>query len=179
MVDVDGVLSPITDSPSPGLIPHEVGFKTVYLNPQHASMLGVLARQTDGELVWCTMWGPSANYDIGPLIGLPDLPVVPIQEDHDGIPLGAHKAAAAVKYAAGRPFIWFDDEPDAHYWLAHLREGPANVIAVDPARGLTRHHIRLAKNWMKSKQARMSGLTAVRPVVLAYDWTASPALSPL
>lgn len=108
----------------------------VWLNPAHGPAL----RALPFDLVWCTTWAHEANEWISPHIGLPDLPVI-------DWPDGAQRARAdgtlwktehAVRYAAGRPFAWVDDDlgdADREYVAAH-HDGPALLHWVSPRAGL-------------------------------------------
>ena len=48
----------------------------VWLNPEHGAQLLALAEETGLELAWATTWQHEANDRIGPVLGLPALPVV-------------------------------------------------------------------------------------------------------
>ncbi|WP_329899838.1 MULTISPECIES: hypothetical protein [unclassified Streptomyces] len=88
----------------------------VWLNEEHGRRLRELGRLYD--LVWATTWGAEANTYIGPVLGLPELPVVewpgaartqPL--DTTSWPAGLFwKTPHLVEHAAGRPFAWVDDE---------------------------------------------------------------------
>ncbi|WP_392668538.1 HAD domain-containing protein [Streptomyces sp. LN785] len=93
------------------------------------------------ELVWATTWMDEANDWVAPRLGLPELPLVdwpdpPDAHERDGL---HWKTRALVDRAAGRPFIWVDDEiGDAdRTWVAAHHRGPALLYRVDPAYGLT------------------------------------------
>ena len=52
-----------------------------------------------------------ANEVIAPLIGLPHLPMVMWPESAEHEERGLHwKTRGLVEWAAGRPFVWIDDE---------------------------------------------------------------------
>jgi hypothetical protein len=68
-----------------------------------------------------------ANEVIAPRLGLPALPVVVWPEEDGELPRGLHwKTMGLTEWAAGRPFVWLDDElTDAdisavHQWLAQV-----------------------------------------------------------
>ena len=91
-------------------------------------------------LVWATTWLADANEVVAPRIGLPQLPVVDWPDEDDGTPRGVHwKTPALVRWAAGRPFVWLDDEiSDAdRRWVAEHHPAPALLHRVDPYAGLT------------------------------------------
>ena len=88
-------------------------------------------------LVWATTWMADANEVIAPRIGLPQLPVV---DWLDESPRGLHwKTPSLVRWAAGRSFVWLDDEiTDAdRHWVAEQHPAPALLHRVDPYVGLT------------------------------------------
>ncbi|MFI9723292.1 hypothetical protein ACIHFE_27170 [Streptomyces sp. NPDC052396] len=106
------------------------------LNPGHGPRLMALGC----ELCWATAWMDEANTWIGPELGLPRLPYV----DFGGglfaeRPDGVHwKTAALLAHAAGRPFVWVDDEQTEadHAYVAARHPAPALLHHVDPRRGL-------------------------------------------
>jgi HAD domain in Swiss Army Knife RNA repair proteins len=124
-VDMDGVLNACNSgAPAPGWQDTRVrGFRIRY-NPGHGPRLLAIAEETDAELTWCTTWEALANEDIAPLVGLPELPWVPMEPGHAGQKfserrsVGRIKARAMAAYAGDRPFCWLDDEPDAASELA-------------------------------------------------------------
>ncbi|MGW5123251.1 hypothetical protein ACWEQ7_04150 [Streptomyces sp. NPDC004069] len=152
LIDVDGPLNPYAAPPHrrPG------GYQThrmrptgweqpwqkplrVWLNPGHGPALQALPF----NLVWCTTWAHEANEWIAPHIGLPSLPVIEWPDDAQG-PRSACTAGTfwktehVVKWAAGRPFAWIDDDitdADRTYVAVH-RTGPALLHHVSPRTGL-------------------------------------------
>lgn len=157
LIDVDGVLNPsfsvetrrrlqyhegwITRKASP----HGIEFR-LFLNPLHGKWLKDLAAATGAELAWGTTWEKFANQHVGPHLGLPGLPFVSFAGCR-------HKAQGIVPWTSGRPFVWFDDEPDAGPVTAKLAgDQPHKVIWVSERTGLTREHITCARDWLM-KQA--------------------------
>lgn len=135
----------------------------VRLNPGHGPRL--LALRCD--LVWATAWATDANDLIGPLIGLPELPVVIWPESADGelapvAPVAVRGAAPAedddlhwktrylVEWAAGRPFVWVDDEiTDAdRAWVSAHHPGRALLHLVDHRSGLTDADFAILTDWL-------------------------------
>ncbi|WP_406386248.1 hypothetical protein [Streptomyces sp. NBC_00211] len=92
------------------------------------------------ELVWATTWTADANAWVAPRIGLPQLPVVAWPDpSEDGERERIHwKTGALVDHAAGRPFVWVDDEISAYdrTWVAAHHPGRALLHRVDPRFGL-------------------------------------------
>ncbi len=130
----------------------EVAPLRVWLNPAHGPQLTALPY----DLVWATTWMHGANKHIGPVIGLPHLPVIEWGELFKPGPDGAHwKVPQIVAWARGRPFAWVDDGITAHderYVAAH-HDGPALLHWVDPARGLRAPDFAVLREWA-AKQAR-------------------------
>lgn len=65
------------------------------------------------ELMWATGWGEDANRVLAPILGLPQLPVVTLPEYPNGDYYDDElhwKTRTLVSLAAGRSFIWIDDE---------------------------------------------------------------------
>lgn len=152
-VDVDGVLNPYAANP----LRRPIGYAThrmnpldqhgatwvsqygkplrVWLNPSHGSYLLALPY----ELVWATTWAAEANIWIAPHVGLPELPVVDWPEVHavrdDGTYFKTHDL---VRYAAGRPFAWVDDEigPADREYVTRHHAGAALLHHVNPRLGL-------------------------------------------
>ncbi|UUU22923.1 HAD domain-containing protein [Streptomyces sp. DSM 40750] len=163
-LDVDGPLNPYAAKPErrpagytthrmkpegwlaqhPGEPPAYVKPLRVWLNPDHGRRLLDLGELFD--LVWATTWGSEANTFIGPVIGLPELPVVHWPEtrrdesaDADsGAPRLFWKTAHLVEHAAGRPFAWVDDELGAaDRAFVTARHGASALLHhVDPRLGL-------------------------------------------
>jgi hypothetical protein len=110
------------------------------------------------EPVWATAWMYDANDLIGPLIGLPELPVLPLpDQDDDDVDWvadeadGLHwKTRFLVERAAGRPFIWIDDELTAadREWVGTHHGGRALLHHVDARRGLTDADFALLEKWL-------------------------------
>ena len=144
LLDIDGVLNPFRmgDDLAPGYALYPVTVAdgralTVRLTPAHGPWLRELA--ADFELVWATTWAAQANTHIGPLLGLPVLPViVPVRR---GI-YRTEKYEPARRFVKGRPFAWVDDAFElAVVELARNRNRvgrKALLVTSDPAIGLTR-----------------------------------------
>ncbi|MDL4770549.1 HAD domain-containing protein [Actinomadura xylanilytica] len=160
LLDVDGVLNPL-ERPHRGFRRHRCSPRGVsyrlWLNAGHGRMLLDLAESTGAELTWASYWCEEANQWIAPLVGLPELPFVPIPwfpGPADGGTLGAWKARHVVAWAEGRPFAWFEDEPDAAGSVAAEPDSGEHLLVwVDPATGLDEGHIERAAEWL----ARLSG----------------------
>lgn len=151
-IDVDGVLNRLCSREQAverGLIitqdaPSGFSLKfDLYLDPADAGRLQSL--EPDFELAWGTTWQDAANDKIGSVIGLPPLSLVARSAyNHPS------KWAGVVEAAAGRPFVWFEDDP---YYTTRYRERIPDpeqdflVINVDRVTGLTDEHIEVAKEW--------------------------------
>ncbi|WP_329441151.1 HAD domain-containing protein [Streptomyces sp. NBC_01426] len=104
------------------------------------------------DLVWATTWMDDANEYVAPRIGLPDLPVVawpdPAEEDERA---GLHwKTRTLMRWAAGRPFLWVDDEitPADRAWVAAHHPAPTLLHRVDPRTGLTDRDFAALARWV-------------------------------
>lgn len=103
------------------------------------------------ELMWATTWGAEANEVISPRLGLPELPVVAWPDTDKDPPPGVHwKTAVLTQWAAGRAFIWLDDEiTDAdRRWVAAHHGSRALLHRVDPYTGLTEPDFSLMRHWL-------------------------------
>lgn len=168
LIDVDGPLNPWAAKPHR----HPEGFGThrtrptgweqpwqkplrVWLNPDHGPALLALPF----DLVWCTTWSHEANEWIGPHLGLPALPVVEWPEDQreSGSPYWKSepkvfwKTDPVVKYAAGRPFAWVDDDITDldRAFVAEHHTGQALLHHVDPRKGLLDEDFQMLAAWAK------------------------------
>ena len=154
LIDVDGVLNAIScqrvDSCEchPGWLRRKALGFPLLLNPAHGPWLLELAETTGAELVWGSTWESLANEHIGPAIGLPELPWVPMPprkfSGHRDL-----KAVGFVPWTAGRPFTWFDDESMELEAVAYHTTQPFLGIEVDGRTGLAEKHITLAREWLE------------------------------
>ena len=104
------------------------------------------------DLVWATTWADEANEVIAPRIGLPALPVVGWSDAEDDGRTCVHgKTAGLLRWAAGRPFVWLDDEITAadRRWVAARPGGPARLHRVDPRTGLTEADFAVVARWLE------------------------------
>ncbi|MEV4252594.1 HAD domain-containing protein [Spirillospora sp. NPDC049652] len=161
LVDIDGVLNP-SRRPHRRFRRHRVTSASqtfrVWLDVRHGRMLRDLAADTGAELVWATYWQDEANLWIGPRIGLPALPFVPIPPFpgiEQGRSFGAWKARHVAAWTGDRAFVWFEDEPDAAASLAaEPGVGDHLLVGVDPATGLTDAHVASAAAWLAGRRPR-------------------------
>ena len=119
----------------------------VTVNPAAGQWVLDLAAETGAELAWGTTWNHWANQHIGPLLGLPELPVAPVR--------GRDKAATVVPWTDGRPFVWLDDDPDLPYAVKRMTEATGQrgcVLQTDPCIGLTRRDILDARVLLRRAQ---------------------------
>ncbi|WP_089004126.1 HAD domain-containing protein [Micromonospora rifamycinica] len=156
-VDIDGVLIPLRARP------HQVGTRwsgrAVDGADRHGNPLldrldpadGQRLRALPGELAWASTWMAEANEVVAPRIGLPALPVVDWPDDDEEPPRGVHwKTRPLVCWAAGRPFVWLDDEitdADRRLVAAHHPQ-PALLHHVDPHDGLTHIDLTAVRRWL-------------------------------
>jgi hypothetical protein len=149
-LDVDGPLIPFGGS-GPRYPPadHSPGAHPLLARLEPADGPRLLA--LPGALVWATTWHDEANRVIAPRIGLPALPVVTWPEAEHEPPAGVHwKTAGLVRWAAGRPFAWVDDEiTDAdRSWVAAEHPAPALLHRVEPRTGLVEADFAALTRWL-------------------------------
>lgn len=161
LVDVDGPLNPYGAKPTQrpeGYSTHRLaplGINPrkplrVWLNQDHGAMLMALADQTNSELVWATTWEHDANKMIGPIVGLPELPVIEF-----GFKAFQWKYNAVLEYCAGRRFVWFDDQfqdfKKELRWFENNRKEPCLLHHVDPKKGLLEEDFIKAHDWLRKE----------------------------
>ncbi|MFI2413044.1 HAD domain-containing protein [Streptomyces sp. NPDC018947] len=150
-LDVDGPLIPFG---SPSGHPQSAADQGNPLLERLDPALGPRLLALNCRLVWATTWGEQANEAVSPRLGLPRLPVVewPASSPGEG-PHGLHwKTPRLVEWAAGRPFIWIDDEIGAmdRLWVEGSHPGPSLLHRVDPARGLVDADFSVLADWLRS-----------------------------
>lgn len=120
-LDVDGVLLPFG--------------KPVEINPTHGFWLNKLLKYCD--VAWATSWGNQANVELAPLLGIPELPVVPSKWD---VP----------QWGAPVPLVWVDDmfSELPHPAIAEMAAGrEIQFVGPDPHVGLTGYHLQTVAWW--------------------------------
>lgn len=152
-LDVDGTLLPYGGSRLPSAPEDWDGWQDVS-NPQLAKIDLAHGPRLLGlpcDLVWATAWMEDANDVIAPLLGLPALPVADLpEEDVTGV---LHwKTRALVRAAAGRPFIWVDDEitDTDRAWVSAHHRGSALLHGVDSETGLTEADFAVLHDWLSN-----------------------------
>ena len=156
-LDVDGPLIPFGIDPArhpagtPGV--SEAGPAAnpllARLDPEHGRRLSALPC----DLVWATTWMADANTEVAPRLGLPELPVVAwpdSSEDGDDCG-GLHwKTRGLVEWAAGRSFVWVDDEitDQDEIWVSAHHRGRALLRRVDHRLGLTDEDFDAIGRWL-------------------------------
>jgi HAD domain in Swiss Army Knife RNA repair proteins len=154
-LDVDGVLSPdVNAKQRKHLWYHEkwrrkavrwgLGVSQLIVNPEAAVWLQKLAFDANAELVWATHWNHHANDHVAPLITLPQLPVIHTPA------YPKLKAPALIEWSAGRPLVWFEDEPREVETARCFRASRGKFLGVltDSKVGLTIDHIAQARKWL-------------------------------
>jgi hypothetical protein len=148
-LDVDGTLIPFRSRPSGSTTPpaDTPGNPLLdRLDPYDGQRLLALGCR----LAWATTWMTDANDLVAPRLGLPDLPVVDFPDD-DVSERGLHwKTPALTRWAAGRTFIWIDDEitDTDRRWVRAHHQGRALLHRVDPLRGLTEADFTHIRQWL-------------------------------
>ncbi|WP_280463916.1 HAD domain-containing protein [Nocardia carnea] len=155
-LDVDGPLIPFgapdgryPAHPQPG--PGATNPLLARLDPA----LGPLLAALSCELIWATTWMHEANRAVGPILGLPPLAVLDRPDTADD-PVdawfGLHwKTRALVDRAAGRPFIWVDDEIGTgdREWVTENHPGRALLHRVDARTGLRPDDFTVFTDWLQ------------------------------
>ncbi|MER5227556.1 HAD domain-containing protein [Streptomyces flaveus] len=154
-LDVDGTLLPVGGARLPSALEGWDGWQDVS-NPQLAKIdlaHGPRLLALPCALVWATAWMDDANEVIAPLLGLPELPVADLpdapEEDEAGV---LHwKTRALVQAAAGRPFIWVDDEITDldRAWVSTHHPGQALLHRVDSTIGLVDTDFAVLDDWLR------------------------------
>jgi hypothetical protein len=144
-LDVDGVLNPCGRECPDGFTEHDLfpGEEPVRVSAAHGPLIAEL--KAVFRVVWATAWNQEANARLAPLLGIGPLPVLPMPPAP--FPADA-KLPLTASSAHGRAAVWIDDaHPRAAWTWARERITPALLIAVDPAAGLARAHVRQAVGW--------------------------------
>lgn len=154
-LDVDGTLLPLAGRGPAILSEDEWAAWQDHGNPQLASIdrrHGPRLLALGVELWWATAWMHDANVVIAPLLGLPELPVADLPEwEADFADDGLHwKTRTLVSLAAGRPFVWLDDEhkPVDEAWVAAHHPGPALLLRADRVQGLSAADLDTVEAWL-------------------------------
>jgi len=162
-LDVDGTLLPAGGPQRPSTLEEWNATWQNAANPHLANLVveqGSRLFAMPCELMWATAWMSDANKVIAPLMGLPQLPVVdmgelpgiddPVWSEGDTSAQMNWKTRALVELAAGRPFIWIDDEiTDVDRdWVAAHHTGGALLHRVDSRSGLTDADIDAVEAWL-------------------------------
>lgn len=156
-IDIDGVLIPFraravgAHRSGAGVTDIADGLGNPLLDRLHPGDGGRLLA-LPGELVWASTWMAEANEVVAPRLGLPALPVVDWPDEDEDPRRGVHwKTVPLTRWAAGRPFVWLDDETtDAdRRWVASHHPQPALLRRVDPYLGLTDADLAAVRRWLE------------------------------
>lgn len=128
----------------------------IWLNPAHGPMLLALADAGLVELVWATTWEADANTLVGPVLGLPALPVIALpRPTPQQWPTGRiWKRDAVERYAAGRALAWFDDDfvgPADFEWAdKRTAAGTPTLLApISPRIGIVQADVDAVADWAR------------------------------
>ncbi|WP_406059067.1 hypothetical protein OG462_18995 [Streptomyces sp. NBC_01077] len=153
-LDVDGTLLPYEGAQLPSTL-DEWDLWQRPTNPQLSKVVrehGPRLSALPCELVWATAWMHDANKVMAPLLGLPDLPVAPLPEAPEGDEPGVlhWKTEALVELAAGRPFVWVDDELGDldRAWVSAHHRGESLLHRVNSTTGLTTMDLATVDAWL-------------------------------
>lgn len=163
LIDVDGPLNPYAAPERPeGYVDHRVRFQnpwkrrkpppyikplTLWLNPLHGAAL----QELPYELIWCTSWMHGANEQIGPVVGLPELRVLPLERPPPGSrpDRTCWKTWDIVRWCDGVPFAWVDDQIGAadRQYVQGVHQAPALLHSIDPIIGLVDDDFEILREW--------------------------------
>jgi hypothetical protein len=145
LLDVDGVLVAV-----PGLSDDADADPVLTLPPEASEWFVQLAEAFD--LMWATTWAELANREIGPRLGLPQLPAIAFSMDERA---QTPKLRSVIDSVGDRPCAWVDDDlhEDADTWAAG-REAPTLLVHIDAARGMDRRHVDRLLHWAATLHAR-------------------------
>ncbi|MCF3122332.1 hypothetical protein IPZ68_21880 [Streptomyces arenae] len=154
-LDVDGTLLPYGGAAVPSAVEEWQRWQDVS-NPQLAELdraHGPRLRALPCVLMWATAWMHDANEVIAPLLGLPDLPVVDLPEESAAGELH-WKTRALVELAAGRAFVWVDDEITERdrAWVEAHHRGHALLHRVEPMTGLCEGDLAVVDGWLRGSR---------------------------
>ncbi|MEI5522946.1 hypothetical protein WB401_05670 [Streptomyces brasiliscabiei] len=153
-LDIDGTLLPYGGARLPSVAEEWVAWQHTS-NPQLAKIdreHGPRLLRLPCDTMWATAWMHDANEVVAPLLGLPPLPVVDLPEapEEDRADLLHWKTRALVRTAAGRPFIWADDEITGldRAWVSRHHPGRALLHRVESEVGLTPADFTVFRSWL-------------------------------
>jgi len=164
-LDVDGTLLPFG---GPGMLPEPRSGPPAPGAPRPEldlvdPAIGPLLLDLDCDVVWATAWMGDANVVIGPRAGLPTLPVADLPRYGEPDPQGlGWKTRALVREAAGRPFVWVDDDitETDRWWIELEHTGPSLAYRVESAVGLTAAGVAEIAAWLDALPEVTLGRTA-------------------
>ena len=109
------------------------------------------------DLAWATTWEDSANLMIGPIVGMPELPVVYFDFDVRGGSGVSAEDPGRRGVGGRRPFAWMDDmisDLDANWIREHADVGEFHLQSIDPLTGLTEADLAEVRAWGESLQLK-------------------------
>lgn len=147
LLDVDGVLNAVTDSPgkfwSDWQVDEVYGFNITW-SPSVIAFVQTL-HERGVEIHWLTTWGEKANEYLCDVLGLPNFPVA--GESLDYIEAGWWKLPLAQELYERDlvPFVWIDDDLSydipTRQWLDTLPHGSSLAICPGTIEGIHPRHI--------------------------------------
>ena len=154
-LDIDGPLLPFGGDPRPRPATPDPEWHFARLKRDAGRRLAGLPC----VLVWATAWAEEANTEVAPRLGLPALPRVAWtirgEEDQRRIDqgVGLHwKTRTLVTWAAGRPFVWIDDEltDTDREWVGEHHGDHALLHHVEADRGLDDADLDVVADWLRA-----------------------------
>ncbi|MEU7140989.1 HAD domain-containing protein [Nocardia sp. NPDC046473] len=157
-LDVDGPLLPF----GAGTRPELPGLSSIGHLARLRPEIGMWLATLPCELIWATTGEEEANTEVAPRLGLPQLPVVawpdpPDEHQREDQWFGLHwKTRTLVDWAAGRPFVWVDDEitDSDRDWVAAHHQGRALLYRVEASRGLDHPDFAVLEEWLRTTRSQ-------------------------
>lgn len=149
LLDVDGVLNAVTDSPDPKqwsdwceARPHGIH---IHYSPTVGRFFRRMAETDRVEVLWLTTWGQTANEELREVLDMPVLDVAGLPPFREKYGWWKFEIAKALWEGDGVPFVWIDDDlggddDGAAEWIVSLGRY-AIGIKPDWRRGLTQQHL--------------------------------------
>ncbi|WP_277212900.1 HAD domain-containing protein [Isoptericola croceus] len=163
-LDVDGTVLPTGGVSLPETLEGWYATWQHPSNPQLAAIdrsHGPRLLALDCDVVWATAWMHDANTVISPILELPALPVAemgalpgledPVWADDDAAAELSWKTRHLCRIAAGRPFVWIDDELTGadRAWVSENHAGRALLHRVDSSTGVQGGDLDVVEAWLR------------------------------
>lgn len=155
-LDVDGVLNPCKGK---NPLKHWKDYRKYQTNPETtlkiwlSKELGEQLKRLPAELVWATTWEHYANEWISPILGLPELRVLPFLPDRKDVIKNSGKRTVVSSDSKDNAIVWIDDclGPDDFAWINDRSLSyPTLGVKPKPSVGLTKTHLNQIEQFLLS-----------------------------